>query len=814
MRMGASVMVIRTTITLIAILTGAGVSPSFAEMIRVRSGEHTGFTRIVVDVGAPSGWELGRDGSGYILRVSGLDVTFDATDVFRRITRTRLATLALDATPGVLRFGIGCACHATATADGNGNIIVDIADGPPAAGSPFESQLTPTVPPRQDKKAAEPIRTRSYPATRDRAQDVEKTIDLAPLWRGDNLSGLASRGVPDQVHGKHRQMPDTGRTDVGGSGDAKLHMYTDPSVAEAQERLLLQLSRAAAQGLVEVAPTEPRGASAHAASDDTASAADRRPKVDAHETPEPALHVETSFDRDMPSTAAHPPVSATGAACLPDANFDLAGWGDDRPAAAQIAERRRPLVGEFDHPSTEAVLSLARLYLHLGFGAEAGAVLSAFAVETSDGSTLRDIGAVLDGGVAEAGSALPALTSCDTSAALWAVLALPQLLPGTDIDEAAVLRAFSALPVHLRRLLGPGLSDRFLSVGSEQAARAVRDAVARSPQNTTESLWIIDAQLGLALGDAGAQLEKLEDLALSNGSLSTDALILAIKSRLARGLAVPTGLIESAEALAFELQDAESGEVLQHLHILARGSANDFDGSFDAYRRWISDPPNHFQRDTALKLFAMLAGHDSEPDFLAAYFANRSELYAADPDASLRLTLAERLAASGFTEEVRKLVTADAARSEQGRRLLARAATVEFDAAAAIDKLAGLRDTASETLRAEALAMAGDHAAAARAYVSAGDAEAAGRELWRAGDFSGAAANPPEPLRAALNALHAAGFGSAGEAGLSAEPVSDSVQELALPGPLARGKALVEQSRAARSAIESMIAATSDAGSR
>lgn len=99
--------------------------------------------------------------------------------------------------------------------------------------------------------------------------------------------------------------------------------------------------------------------------------------------------------------------------------------------------------------------------------------------------------------------------------------------------------------------------------------------------------------------------------------------------------------------------------------------------------------------------------------------------------------------------------------------------------------------------------MAGDHAAAATRYSGIGETEKAGREAWRGGDWSLAAKSGPEPMRSALEAL-----GVAPET--EAAPVPETGAELA--GPLAESRALIEESRSARTALDTLLAATDGGG--
>lgn len=801
-----------------------GGAPAVAETLRPRSGEHEGFTRLVVDLGTASGWELGRTETGYELRLERDDVEFDLSDIYRLIKRDRLESVTEGSVPGSLALSVPCDCHATAFVTGSGALVIDIADGAAPEGSAFERRLDETAAIAEAPEVPSAPPADSASARLSLWQDPQSgyrpptTTDprLALFWRGtrlppeqDKAGAEEARPAAPLPQPRHEGRPAPAAADLaeavqaGTADDLFLPPVPDPRVSEAQRDILRQLSRAAAQGLVEVnRPPRPR-AGEEAERPETAVA---EPAVAGNTgLGQPSVHAETSIDRDTLSTATREPVTAEGDVCLPDSNFDLVQWGDDRPPTLQIADRRAPLVGEFDRPSDDAVLALARLYLFLGFGAEARAVLASFAVESADATVLREMALILDGGTPGGGAAIAGMTGCDTSAALWAVLAWPDLPPDAEIDEDAVLRAYSALPVHLRRTLGPELSERFLSVGDKDAAHAVRSAIARAPGDTGAALSMVEAQIDLASGRAEDGERTLDPLARSNDPLSVDALIMAVQSRLARGQAVESDLADSAAALAFELQDGPRGPVLNQLHILARGSGQDFDRAFEAYRHWAGAAPETVRADTARRLFAMLDQNETEESaFLLQYFRNRDILEAANPDLLLRLDLAERLTGGGFAGEARRLLKGEAGYTDRGRRLLARAALGAFDPAEAQKQLAGLDDREAGELRAAAAAMAGDHAAAAARYAGIGEAEKAGREAWRGGDWAAAAESGPEPMRSALEA-----FGVVPASG--AAPAAEAAPEQPA-GPLAESRSLIDASRSVRTALDALLAATDGGG--
>jgi len=118
-----------------------------AQAVTALSGDHPGFTRIVLDLPVQSRWELGRSGEGYGVRITPPPTTVDLSGVYNRIGRNRLAAINWLAEKGELELQPGCFCHARLTADRPGLLIVDLRYGPPAGNSPYEQPLPPLMPP-------------------------------------------------------------------------------------------------------------------------------------------------------------------------------------------------------------------------------------------------------------------------------------------------------------------------------------------------------------------------------------------------------------------------------------------------------------------------------------------------------------------------------------------------------------------------------------------------------------------------------------------------------------------------------------------
>ncbi|MCA0272182.1 MAG: hypothetical protein LCH69_08960 [Proteobacteria bacterium] len=749
--------------------------PLRAEVVRVRSGEHPGFTRIVLEGSAQAGWSVTRGRDGYVFRAAGPATRFDLTGAFDLIPRKRLE--GLDARDGgILDLTVRCDCHVAAFETPGGAVVIDVKEGAPPASSPFET------PDGGDTGAAE----------RTAAAGTQTTGPVLPRWQPASITPPATDPHLPVYWQKDAASPP-------GSGDQRLENPPRPAAAEfapadpraddIRKALAEQLGRAAAQGLItfDAQPAPDPAPEPVAASG---------PENHAHAVPAPQdtsglpVQFETSIDRDSGFAEVEVALSAEGRSCPEDTDFTPADWGDGTPAAYQIAKLRQGLVGEFDKPDHDRVLALARLYIHLGFGAEARATLDAFGISEADAPWLRTFAAIVDG-EERAPAALKGFTTCDGAVALWALLETRKPRAQSDINSAAILGAFSALPLHLRRLLGPALMERLIAAGDADAAHAVRAAILRAGLAAEPELEIASADLAQAGGDAALAEQSLDAIATGGSPAASEALARAIRLRLDRGDAVPPALAESAAALAYEFRRERKGPELAGLQILSLASTGDFASAFNEEARWREAFPELVAQEVLLSLFAMLVRKGDDWTLLNHYYRERDRILRLDPDVLLRLDLADRLAGAGFGAETRALLKGEAAATGRGRLILARSALHEGDAAAALDTLAGAEGAEAAALRAEAYLRQNQPQKAEAELSGAGDTAGAARADRLAGDWQSSAAAAPDGVAEALKAL--------------APASSPAVANQGEVGELESGRSLVAETEQARDALASLL---------
>ncbi len=668
-----------------------------AETARVAGGEHSDFTRIVVEAREMADWRFGRAEDGYELDLGPAVEAFDVTEAFEKIPRDRVTAIWRDPDTGRLRVSLACACHALAFEFRPGIVVIDIKSGPPPEASGFEQPI--------DPPAALPDPAPSSP---DPAPDATTAAyDWVDMMRsGTEGTGSGDAGVP-------LPLP---------TGDASL----DPL----RDALLAQISRGASEGVVEI----DEGALAENPVD---PAAEDGPwgRVSVGEMP--GVTVDGARDPAKPVTAA-------GKACIADDALDLGSWGLPGPPAAQIGLARSGMLTEFDAPVAEAVLRAARFHVQLGFGVEARQYLGFLGAEAEEAKAILQALAWIVDGQSPPQDPFAGMESCDTAAALWSVLAAPVDAPlPRNTNAAAVARSFSALPLHLRRHLGGPLVDRFLAAGDEETARQLRDAILRLPAEGDPDVELMDARYHLASGDEATATELAEGVLTDSASGRVEAAVTLVEAAFKGEQTVDPKLPGTLEAYLADTHDPRLAQALERALILALAMTGDHAAAFAR----IDAAPQSFG-----DLWSLAAPSMPDDLFLAeaARHAGTRPAIAADT----AKTVADRLMSLGFPDLALDWLGPVGAEDAEDLRLFAARAHVALrEAPAALNLLEGIAGPEAEALRATALVLLGDNRTAAEAYAGAGEAEAGMRTLTWTQDWPLVAEGGPDAWKAAAALL-------------------------------------------------------------
>ncbi|WP_095587896.1 hypothetical protein [Actibacterium ureilyticum] len=689
--------------------------PAAARDVVVRSGAHPGFSRIVMEFPDPVDWSYQQDGAAAILTFETGDRVFDFTKVFDRIGRQRIARIGTEGDKVRIVLDPGCACSLDLFELRPGLLVADARDNGVAPARP-DLLARPQPPAPQPAPAAPP-------------QPAPDTTQASPR------TALARPELP--VYGAFGpESPPPTPVEQPPAVDPALAANADTrqAVAEMQARLVEQLGRAAAQGLVHAElPFEPAEPAPVEGEEAAAAPPDATPS-------ESQLEAKTSIDRDL-GTLPFVATTDLGRPCLDDSLVTMSAWGGDTEFGPAIAAGRRALYGEFDVLNADAARTLAHSYLYYGFGAEAVEALNLSGAPSPEDRVLQQIARLVDGAPGADPAVFQHQIGCASPAAMWAALALPDLPAAATINQEAIVLSFSDLPPHGRQLLGPRLIEIFINAGDLALAAHLRQAITRTPGHQVPP--ILDAALSQAQGQTTEAESSYAALSDQNATDAPKAMIALFDGRWARGAALDPDQIATAEALAFELRDTETGHALNRAAILSLARNGDFDAVFRRLSAQKSPVPPGILDAVATELIAQ----EDDTLFLHHALAHRHAL--APLPGSLQLDIAARLLGLGFADAASAMIDQAGDYDRKRSRLLrAEHALVTSEPETALTLLQGTTGPKAGQLRARALTAAGQWDRAAATYRETGDTANATRAAWHAGRWDGLTEDAPEAQRA------------------------------------------------------------------
>ena len=608
------------------------------------------------------------------------------------------------------------------------------------------------------------MRNREATSDFSRGSDLETDALVLPVRAGTGASTISPRFLDGPRESLASMDPVRAAREAAANG---------ADLDEARNELIKQFGRAASQGLLtpRIQISNPRTERA------SLDKIEDPPKTDEDEmnevTPDQGqqIRARSSMDTAFADLMNERIAALTEAnSCLAPALTDVDSWASKAPIWRQVSEKRAALTGEFDRMNDDAVIALARLYVHFGFGLEAKQVLGQLSSETLARRVLIAMADIMDQEHADTGSPLHDQFDCGGDTALWSTLSHEVLPSDQRLDTDEIIQAFSGLPKHLRGHLGPILSRRLLEGGLTEASEAILRILNRTPETTTSRSELIVAQTERAAGKDEEAEARLEKIAKSGSGDAAHALVQMIESLVRRKEAVSYDVAQLAAAYAFENRGGQGARALHRAHVLALAASGAFD---EAYT--VLDSLEAAQADSLRPTVSeILTRAAPEMTFLKHVLSGRAEPFA-DMAQSATLDMAKRLFEAGFTEVAAKAVEAHAtyADNRDARILRARISLAEGLPRQAEVDLLGLDGRDVNVLRAKARSLAGEHGQAHDLFRSAGLDADAEREAWLA-DNPGIARDRPEP----------------------AVPVPE----------LARKKALLDESNATRAQLRSLLA--------
>ena len=583
-----------------AILFAGG--PAAAETVRVRSGEHADFSRIVLIFDSPVGWEERRTAEGYEIRFDRAGLEIDLSRIYDIMPRSRFEDVQFDPALSVLQVLASCSCAMEVFEAGIGIVAIDMRRVAESDLVAIEESFSgaPATPPE------------AAPALPSIAESWPRPPGTVPVALGET-----SVETPD----------------VGSALANAMAAESDPILGfeRFREALRAELQEAAALGLVEAEGEIERA-------DDAAAleAVDLAELTEALQARVEGLLDDLEAAQDP---GAVPPECMAGG--TPSIDFGPVGT----PHVA-LSEARARILDETGRPDPEALRALFRVQIALFLAPEAALVIREWPDPNEMRSALgRALIDLLDG---KAAPFLVAQRPCGGGWAFWALLASSEGWTGDDPDIDDAEAYFRSLSPYLQAELQDGLVARMEEIGADERVPGIRRAVAL----TSFGVGLADAEeaeAAVVSDEAELPAEPLESIATDRERLPG-----AIGGLLEKGLAEPgsidRSIIELAQAVAFEFRGTAEAQRLTALVARALLRNGDVSAGYAVHDDLVSgmgpgEAAEALRRDMLVETLALT----DDALFLSVIFGRQPWSWLGEADPQAASELGDRMLALGFS---------------------------------------------------------------------------------------------------------------------------------------------------------------------
>jgi hypothetical protein len=602
----------------IPLLLALTPSEVLSQKINVRSGAHDGFTRLVLDAPSDTFWTLQHTTNGAKLILQNHSEGFDISRIFDRIDNTHISKVT--STSSELSLQFSCLCVANAFKANPTLIAVDISSkiSDPAAKFPtvynsnfqgsvslsYESQATDktkTMPKSHALKPYPEIKTftasgENHFSNMEYLNDQRILYDINPYKNSEiNLTKEFRKSIAIAPF-INRKSPSSDRY----SGE-KLPLKRKIEGSENYQTKKYNNSLTS-QGNVQI-----------------------------------TLHSKEFLQNN----------GTEEMDCVNSNLLNFQDWDFESDMISEVTHLSRYIYSESGRVNPKQVSRLAQAYLNYGFGAEAIVIISLSNDLQRKDYALLGLANIIEHGHDKNNILSNILKDCDDDSSLWKILSSfnSNTLSEATIDSA--LFALNNLPVKLRRILAPQLSQRFLNAGSHEASAAALRIIELSEGNKSSATNLEMAKLYMKRGQPKLARKQLLEIVSANTTQSATALAHLVRFLIDEEDEIDgrTGLLIGA--FATELRGDPIAGDLSRTHVLALAKSGNFSEAFNVLANEKIRYSIEAYAELRSELLNFLTWHEDDITFLQ-YATGHMGLSQSEISKETLLILAKRFLDLGF----------------------------------------------------------------------------------------------------------------------------------------------------------------------
>ncbi len=674
------------------------------QVVSVSSGEHDGFTRLVLRISPDVVWEVNEERGTVRVQFPNQALRFLTAQVFDRISHDRITDIAeIQSESGsVLQLTLPCSCDVQSFAFNGEYIVVDVYDGPklpPVDAVEAASQWQPDALPFIQASNG-PVRFMA---------DVMAEAPMQPHLLPDPPVASKPSAAPHMESPSEPDQPSVAEAPNHGnivadmeamSGaavadiNAQVNAEDDPAmlarIEEAQAQLLAQLTRAADQGLVNFvpAPVKPVEVAAPVAKPAPQPAL-TAPVVDPLLLQQ--LSARTAYSHGTEDALSDIVNEFAMPQCQEDSQFSMEGWGGEDGFSNQLAALRRQLLGEFDAPDPKTTEEIVQLYLRYGLGAEARLMLRESEVEIENSAIYSDMAAIIEGEPGLVTGPVAQGAGCGGSHEMWYLAA--GLGRYKVLEPLTITDSFSSYPIEVRSLIGPPLAQSFIERDQVDVAHVVLEIVRRAESGVTPAQKMAEAKVMESLGDLENAANVYRGLATGNSEIAPEALIAYARTLLATENPLPDSLLVDLESSAFFNRNTANADRLRLWEIRVRNAVQGADKALAQLSENLQTRPEIGGplRQIAAEIFEKATAEQTGDYQYAQLVLQYTDLLEQGPEGdAARLKIAEEMAGIGLPEIALDVMAPNLTRADAEARHVEAAAYLKlYQPAQALSVLEG-----------------------------------------------------------------------------------------------------------------------------
>ncbi len=647
---------------LIGIALSLIAASAWAEPIIVRSGDHEGFSRLVLHLPQRVDWTISGAEKQKKLLINQKYVKWDIDEVFERMSTIRISDISpIPGDQNGLLINLTCSCQVEVYWHGESMLVFDVKDSGPQINISPNKYIPLKIENPYAVFQASPLSKRHHP----QVQHAFQKIALHILSKDLN-NNFAENQAVNRLH----------KIDI--------NSQREPIVKQFFHAERLDLINLKKPNLIKF----PYGSKAK--NDINKNFQNKEGNTYDLNDPWKNISLSLSVRKISPNqSSTDNQYGDNKVYCIANETLSIENWGNTESFTNQLTSLRKRIAKNYENGDGLEKLEAAKMYLYFGLGAEAKQLLKEIRIDEGLRKIYVSISEIMDE-AAISSDVFDDQFHCDSNVALWSILGGKKGSFKSSPNHDAALRALVRLPVHLKKQLGPKLIKNLLEMGqiaaSDRFQQTLRGTIDSEKKRSPDSKFTIET--------SQENNDSPDSITIENNEKFLSALSQVVDRHLNDGMEIPSDWVDLLGSYAHEQRNNDVGEHIKHLYVRSLAAAGLYDSAFSEFSKLDPENPGNYITRTAdlLGLYTVRLANDI---IFLKHLSQLGRYKNFDISDSVENEVAKRLLGLGFSSEALEYVSEKAERAHQDARRLIReeaalALSTQINNISTVDDLRGL----------------------------------------------------------------------------------------------------------------------------